>query len=303
MDKRLTPAFIELTQDALLKVFWYKPSLRLFLQQHGIKESVLASWHAEQSKREFVTWLWPKLLRSTDGHKVVLSMARSLADMQYFPDLERREDTKYLIPEAKVAVMRLREQVFKINISLQESRDAERRRKAMQEEFSKRLAAQRSIEKLQDRLTELTPKLGTQTGGYDFEQWFYDLAVFFELDARPGYEADGRQIDGAVTIEGTTFLVETKFTREPVGSPAIDIFMAKIESKADNTMGLFVSIAGFNSGAIHAASKQRTPMLLLDHSHLYSLILRNVMTLPQVVSRIKRNASQTGKAYLAAADF
>lgn len=303
MEKRLSPVFIDLTQDALLKVFWYKPSLRLFLQQHGIKESVLAQWHADQSKRDFVIWLWPKLLKAKNGHAAVLNMARSLAEMQHFPDLERREDTKYLVPEAQTAVTRLREQVLKINESLQEAKDAERRRKTLQEEFLRRLATQRSIEKMQERLTELTPLLGTQKGGYAFEQWFYDLAVFFELDARPGYMANGRQIDGAITIEGTTFLIETKFTGEPTGSPAIDIFMAKIESKADNTMGLFVSISGFNSGAMHAASKQRTPMLLLDHSHIYGLILRDVMTLPQVVSRIKRNASQTGNAYLAAADF
>lgn len=303
MNKRLSVVFIDLTLDALLKVFWYKPSLRLFLQQHRIAGAVLAQWHADQSKRDFVTWLWPKLVANEKGQMAILEMARSLAEMRHFPDLERREDTKIRIPEARIAVSRLREQVLRIDETLQETKEAERRRRASQEEFLRRLAAQRSVEKLQERLQELTPLLGTQDGGYAFEQWFYDLAVFYELDARPGYKADGRQIDGAITIEGTTFLIETKFTAAPVGSPAVDIFMAKIESKADNTMELFVSISGFNDGAIHTASKQRTPMLLLDHSHIYNLILRDVMTLPQVVSRIKRNASQTGQAYLAAIDF
>lgn len=149
----------------------------------------------------------------------------------------------------------------------------------------------------------MTPQLGTTEGGYAFERWFYDLAIYFELDARPSYRAEGRQIDGAITIEGTTFLLETKFTKEPIGSPDIDTFMAKIESKADNTMGLFVSISGFNDGAIRAASKPKTPMLLLDHSHLYSLILRGVMKLPDVVCRVKRHASQTGSAHLPASDF
>jgi hypothetical protein len=123
------------------------------------------------------------------------------------------------------------------------------------------------------------------------------------LYARPGYKADGRQIDGAITIEGTTFLLETKFTNEPVGSPDIDSFMAKIESKADNTMGLCVSMSGFNDGAKRAASKQRTPMLLLDHSHIFNLILPGTMTLPQVVSRIKRHASQTGSSFLGVLEF
>ncbi len=303
MSKRLSPSFVELTHDALLKAFWYKPSLRLFLQQHGVKDSVLAQWHADQSKRDFIAWLWPQLLKTDRGHEAILDMARSLAEMQHFPDLERKEDTKVRIPEAKEAVARLKVQVQKANETLQETAAAAARRKLAQQETSKRLAAQQSLVKLQQQLTDLTPQLGTQDGGYAFEKWFYDLAIYFELDSRPGYNADGRQIDGAITIDGTTFLVETKFVNEPIGSPDIDIFMAKIESKADNTMGLFVSISGFNEGAIKAASKQRTPMLLLDHSHLFNLVLRGIMKLPQVVSRIKRHASQTGRAHLPASDF
>lgn len=141
MHKRLSPAFIELTHDALLKAFWYKPSLRLFLQQHGIKDSVLAQWHADQSKRDFVDSIWPRLVGNERGHEAILRMARSLSEMQHFPDLERKEDTKIRIPEAQEAIARLREQVFRINKSLEETRAAATRRKAAQDEFSRRLAA------------------------------------------------------------------------------------------------------------------------------------------------------------------
>ena len=97
MKKRLSPVFIDLTLDALLKAFWYKPSLRLFLQQHRIAGSTLAQWHPDQSKRDFVMWLWPKLIASEKGQMAILEMARSLAEMKHFPDLERREDTKVRI--------------------------------------------------------------------------------------------------------------------------------------------------------------------------------------------------------------
>ncbi len=303
MKKRLAPAFVELTLDALLKAIWYKPTLRRFLQQHRIADSVLAQWQDDQSKRDYMAWLWPKLIKTDEGQEAILAMARSLSEMQSFPDLERKEDTKIRIPEAAQAIVRLREQVANINETLQETSDAKSRRQAAQRDMSKKQADQQSIEKLSSELNSLTRQTGTREGGYAFEKWFYDLAVCFDLDARPGYWADGRQIDGAITIEGTTFLLETKFTNEPIGSPDVDTFMAKIESKADNTMGLFVSISGFNTGAVKAASKHRTPMLLLDHGHIFNIILRGVMTLPQVVSRIKRHASQTGSAYLSAKDF
>jgi restriction endonuclease Mrr len=303
MSKKLSPAFIELTMDALLKAIWFKGSLRSFLLQHKIKESALAQWHADQTKRDFIQWLWPQLFKDEKGQNVILSMARSLAEMRHFPDLERKEDTKDRIPEAVEAINRLKVSVAEINETIRESNAAAIHRQAVQAQSSTRLAAQQSLEKLQTTLNTLTPKIGSQEGGYAFERWFYDIAIYFELDARPGYKADGRQIDGAITIEGTTFLLETKFTNAPIGSPDIDSFMAKIESKADNTMGLFVSLSGFNDGAIRAASKQRTPMLLLDSGHIFSLIMRGVMTLPQVVARVKRHASQTGSSYLAATEF
>ena len=303
MNKKLSPAFIELTMDALLKAIWFKGSLRSFLLQHKIKESALAQWHADQTKRDFIQWLWPQLFKDEKGQNVILSMARSLAEMRHFPDLERKEDTKDRIPEAVEAINRLKVAVAEINETIRESNAAAIHRQAVQAQSSTRLAAQQSLEKLQTTLNTLTPKIGSQEGGYAFERWFYDIAIYFELDARPGYKADGRQIDGAITIEGTTFLLETKFTNAPIGSPDIDSFMAKIESKADNTMGLFVSLSGFNDGAIRAASKQRTPMLLLDSGHIFSLIMRGVMTLPQVVARVKRHASQTGSSYLAATEF
>jgi restriction endonuclease Mrr len=289
--------------DALLKAIWFKGSLRSFLLQHKIKESALAQWHADQTKRDFIQWLWPQLFKDEKGQNVILSMARSLAEMRHFPDLERKEDTKDRIPEAVEAINRLKVSVAEINETIRESNAAAIHRQAVQAQSSTRLAAQQSLEKLQTTLNTLTPKIGSQEGGYAFERWFYDIAIYFELDARPGYKADGRQIDGAITIEGTTFLLETKFTNAPIGSPDIDSFMAKIESKADNTMGLFVSLSGFNDGAIRAASKQRTPMLLLDSGHIFSLIMRGVMTLPQVVARVKRHASQTGSSYLAATEF
>ena len=302
MSKKLSPAFAELTQDALLKAFWFKPSLRLFLQQHSISDKALAQWHSDQSKRDFVGWLWPRLLRDEKGQNAILGMARSLAEMRHFPDLERKEDTKIRIPEAQQAIARLRQAVQTVNETIRETADAARRRKKAQDEIASRLAAQQSLEKLQGRLTEIIPQLGTREGGYAFERWLYDLAVFFELEARPGYVASGRQIDGALTFEGTTFITEAKFTENPVESPDIDIFMAKIESKADNTMGLLrpFPVYGWSDPlrfeATHSNVIARSQPPLQPRP-------AGIMTLPQLISRIKRHASQTGSSYLAVSDF
>lgn len=304
MNKKLAPNFIQLTQDACLKAFWTKSALRLFLQQHQIPDSSLATWHDER-KRVFLSRLFTDLIKINDntGHTIILEIARSLTEMKHFPDLEGWEDSSVKISSANKAVARLSSEMDKLKEQVQDKKEVERRRKVAEGVRLAGIASRQTLEKLVQQLNTLAFQQGTQEAGYDFEQWFYQLATYFELDARPPYKVDGRQIDGSLTLDGTTFLIETKFTKEQTGVPDIDSFMNKITRKADNTMGIFVSMSGFSSIAIQEASRDRTPMLLMDFSHIYNLILASRMSLPDVIRRIKRHASQTGEAFLTVSDF
>ena len=78
--------------------------------------------------------------------------------------------------------------------------------------------------------------------GY-MQRRFYDLLDFSEIPNRKPYVHNGRQIDGSLTVSGTTYLVELKLTTEQAGATDIDTFH-KVTTKADNTMGAMVSISG-----------------------------------------------------------
>ena len=178
---------------------------------------------------------------------------------------------------------------------------SERRERAAAER-QKATAARQSRETLRSRLDNLASELGSQEAGYRFQDWFYDLAAFEEIDLRRPYVSAGRQIDGILTVDGTTYLVELRFRQEPSGGPDIDGLLTKVNSKADNTMGLFISASGFNAGALQTASFAKTPLLLLDCPHLYH-ILSGLMTLSEVIQRVRRHASQTGDAFLSVVNF
>lgn len=304
--KKLATNLIQLTQDACLKAFWRKKALWTFLKQHHITDNMLATWHADESKRDFLYRLFGEhLLQTADnkGHQVILAMARSLADMTHFPDLEGWEDSREKLDAAREAVARLKKEVGKLNAQVRDAKAVEKVKQTAREQREKAIASQQTLTTLADQLNELAKALGTQQGGYDFEKWFYALANYFELPARPPYWADKRQIDGSLTLDGTTFLIETKFTKEQIGAPDIDTFMTKTRRKADNTMGIVLSMSGFSSTAIDEASCDGTPILLMDSAHIYGLILTGMMSFPDIIRRIKRHASQTGKAYLDVKDF
>jgi hypothetical protein len=229
-------------------------------------------------------------------------MADSLIQQTSFPDLEGWEDSAQKKEDAKRAVAALKEYRESQHKEAELQRDnkaARQRAEQIQQEVRRRA---QDLEKLSHRLTELSKALGTQEAGYDFQTWFYDLADYFEVVNRRPYVSNGRQIDGSITVDGTTYLVELKFTREQSDAPDIDSLHKKVTTKADNTMGVMVSISGYSSTATKEASGPKTPLLLIDHNHIY-MLLGGSITLEELVCRVRRHSSQTGEAYLPACEL
>jgi hypothetical protein len=224
-------------------------------------------------------------------------MAGFLSEQQSFPDLQNWEDSAKKISDAHVAVNKLRAYHELQDEELQNEEELREARGRFKENQTKVSVSQNTLNKLNERLTELAKGIGTSNGGYDFQEWFYDLMDFYEIPNRRPYNHEGRQIDGSITLSGTTYLVELKFTAEQSAAPDIDSLYKKVTTKADNTMGIMVAISGYSSVAIKEASGSRTPLLLLDHSHVY-LALRGIMSFSEIVDRVRRHASQTGEAYL-----
>ncbi|MBL1458299.1 MAG: hypothetical protein COA34_010650 [Methylophaga sp.] len=297
MAVKITPRLIALTYEAALKSYWRRNALKQFLLASHVKESFFTTWTSDDSKRDLLDHLFSKLQATDTGKSVILQMARSLSEQTTFPDLRNWEDSEQKIQEAHKAVqelkayLRLQDEKTK---SEKERQDAQERARAQREIIQRSLTDKA---KLQQQLDAMHSKVGTQAGGYEFEEWFYKLLDFCELTNRKPYKSGGRQIDGSMTLEGTTYLVELKFTKEQSGATDIDSLKAKVHKMADNTMGIMVSIAGYSSTAITDASGSKTPLLIMDASHLY-MFLSGALGFGEVVSRVRRHASQTGEAYL-----
>ena len=302
MPGTLPPHFIDLVQDALLKSFWTKIALRKFLRRSHISENFLAQLNNTDTKRDWLDHLFPKLENSERGQALIQQMARALADQTTFPDLENWEDSADKIAAAKAAVTPLRSYLERKDEQRLDEREASRLREEAEQRRLKSLSSQADLGKLKDRLDGLCHHLGTQQGGYNFQDWFYDLMSFSDVDNRKPYVVDGRQIDGSVTIDGTTYLVELKFTSGQAEATDIDSLLKKVNDKADNTMGIMVSMSGFSSVAINEASFSKSPLLLFDASHLY-FVLGSLGSFPDVVRRVRRHSSQEGAAFLPVKDF
>ncbi len=302
MAEHLPPIYLELVCDAALKSYWRHQALWSFLRRCGVKEQFLATWIKSESKRQFLNRLFPQLELTPAGIRLINRMADFLVQQVTFPDLEGWEDSEIKKESARKAVFALKQYMSTQHRQAEKAREAkvaQARAQSIQEEARKR---EMDLQKFTQRLACLSKQLGTQQAGYDFQDWFYELANFFEVVSRRPYVVAGRQIDGSITIDGTTYLVELKFTAEQAGATDIDTLHKKVTSKADNTMGILVSISGFSETALKEASGPKTPLLLLDHSHIYAL-LGGGMSLEEMICRVRRHCSQTGEAYLRIQDF
>lgn len=302
MKYRITPQLITFTYEALLKSFWRKNALKKYLQGCGIPEEQLSSWNNEESKRAFLDRLFEVLQKDEDGKAKILHLALSLSEQTSFPDLRNWEDSEQKIKDAYLAVAELGDYLEKQNTEIiTEEKKAEARKKASEESvrIKKEIIDK---ERLKTEFEKLSIEIGTQGAGYKFQDWFYKLMDYCEIENKKPYVIEGRQIDGSITLDGTTYLVELKFQSEQSSAPDVDSIKAKIGKMADNTMGILLAVSGFSSVAIAEASCDKTPLLLMDASHLF-YYLTGVMDMKDIIRRIRRNASQTGKAYLSIEDF
>jgi hypothetical protein len=298
MTKRLAASFVDLVYNATLKSFWRRKALARFLRQVGVADKFLAAWSKDESKRDLLDRLFAKLPEVRDGQNVIMTIARDLAEQDTFPDLTGWEDSELKVNAAREAVGRLRAALQKVDaqiLSDKERQAAQKRIRRLREEGRR---ARESLQSLDERLKVLATQLGSQQAGYAFQDWFYDLMDHHEVINRRPYCHAGRQIDGSITISGTTYLVELKFTRLQADVTDIDSFYNKVIRMADNTMGIMCSISGYSAVAIAQASGAKTPLLLLDHSHLY-YDLSGAVGFAEIVDRVRRHASQTGESYLA----
>ena len=65
---------------------------------------------------------------------------------------------------------------------------------------------------------------------------------------------------------------------------------------------LMVSMSGYSCSAVKEASRDKTPLLLLDFKHLYTLFTGS-LRFSVMVTRVRRHSSQTGEASLLVEDF
>jgi hypothetical protein len=126
-----------------------------------------------------------------------------------------------------------------------------------------------------------------------------DLFKLFDLDPRAAFRIEGEQIDGSFMLGDVHFLIEARWRKEPSDREDLDAFDRKVRAKIENTLGLFLSIEGFQGTAISKHSGLGSVMILMDGGDLLA-VLEGRIDLVELLRRKHRYAAETGDIYLRA---
>lgn len=110
---------------------------------------------------------------------------------------------------------------------------------------------------------ELHAESDRQKRGYAFEKLLTALFRHAELEYHGSYKTETDQVDGALTLDAFTYLIEARWRQAPAADTELGAFAHKVERRIDATRGLFISMAGFRAEAVDLYRRAKDNRLVL----------------------------------------
>jgi hypothetical protein len=298
--QRVNPAVLHPLKEALTLAFWYKPDLRAFLNQCVGDRSLVASLDWSDRKRVVVGQLVDMLAADQHLHfDKLLTLLLATSDISDPSHLRQVDDGAAKYAAAVDALKSLRDQVAPYRRIREKEAEAEQHRELQKAQAEMRQAMVRKLADLRAQFFSIVG-LAPQPRGYALEKLLNELFAVYDIDAKGPFRNRGEQIDGAFTFDGTEFLLEAKWEHGKTSTEDLTIFAGKVTRKLDNTLGLFISMNGFQDNAITLQAQSRPVMVLMDGMDLMAL-LEDRIDLAVMLTRKRQHAARTGEVFLPAA--
>jgi hypothetical protein len=301
--QRISPNAIAALRDALSVIFWRKKDLLDYLRASVENPRLLdgIDWlHPDVYKRDSVRRFVNRLASRQERHgDLLLRLMGDVATMDDFPQLAWLEDADAKITVARAAVERLRKYMepYEARLAAEVKARDEIAKAAAAADL--RRATSSALARLRDDFFELLATEDPRRRGFAFEPWLHELFDVFDLDPKASFRVVGEQIDGGFTLDHTHFLLEARWRKDLAAREDLDSFRAKVQDKAENTLGVFVSIAGFEPSAVSKHSYRGSPLQLVDGGDLLAVMDERI-DLKDLLRRKHRHAAMTGEIYIRA---
>lgn len=294
MTKMVSATAVQALKEALCTIYWYKGDLRSFLQNTISDRAIVAHANWKNYKHQIVSDIVDSLCRDQEKHlDDIRRLFHEVAKMVSFCHLEQLDDGRAKAERARTAVAELRRIVEIHDEATDEAKKIHERRKREAERLRNSAAMREKLNEIKARYMSLISSCAPHQRGFELERVLYELFNLFDLDPRASFRNVGEQIDGAFSMEGTDYLFEAKWHKDPCSIGDLDSFAGKVHRKLDNTLGLFLSINGFSEDGVRAHSTGRPVIILMTGADLMAVVEERIDFVSLLLRKRKR-AAQTG---------
>lgn len=278
-------------KEALTYIYWKKDDLKLFIYHTIHHKSFVDTLDMTKYKREIAGEIVDRMSNRLDLYfDDLLLLLKAVADMCDFSHLKQWEDADKKIMKAKESVEALRKHTKGYFKKIEESEEAETRKRDYQSKITKALFFQNELERLKSEFETMCRSTNPQKRGFEFEKFLNELFNLFDLDPKCSYKIDGEQIDGAFTHENQDYLVEAKWDSKAMPKSTLHAFSGKVKEKLTTTLGLFIAVNGFSEDCI---KRDNSNIILMDYSDII-MVVENRIDLKRLIYLKRQHASQTG---------
>jgi hypothetical protein len=133
-----------------------------------------------------------------------------------------------------------------------------------------------------------------QEAGFKFEKILNKLFALQGLSPRESFRVVGEQIDGSFELDHETYLVEAKWTKDPMPEAQLLTFRGKIEGKSAYTRGVFISLNGISDDAKVAITQGKQPTFFAIDGYDLTNILSGEIELINFLRQRRRILAEEG---------
>jgi hypothetical protein len=133
-----------------------------------------------------------------------------------------------------------------------------------------------------------------QDAGLSLESILNRLFNLNGLSPREPFRLVGEQIDGSFEFQHEIYLLEAKWTKDPLPEADLLVFRGKVE-KSKFTRGLFVSINGITEEAATAITHAKQPSFFVMDGYDLTMVLTDRVDLKEFLRQRQRLLAEEGR--------
>jgi restriction endonuclease Mrr len=271
----------------------WKASLKQIMRNCGVSENGYVRY-ADLNKYRIFRSIWDDLDRAGPrGRQVQHKLIAALANLEA---VDPKAPDPAAGREALADLRRLAQQADLL-VSPEDFARQERRRAAASN--AQEVSAKREqLATLLETFRALHSEGDKQRRGYALEKLLTALFRLAELDYHGSYKTDTDQIDGAVTLDSFTYLIEARWRKNPAADTDLGAFAHKVERRIDATRGMFISMAGFRPEVVGLFRRSKDNRLVLVDGSDLAWILEGRIDFAEALREKVKAASVEGEPLL-----